>query len=70
MKIFSHYVATVVAALSFVPASSQAHPGHSAFDITAGLPHPGHELELGTVLLVVAASALAACAVRWVAGRR
>lgn len=31
--------------LSLIPALTQAHPGHSAFDAAAGMPHPGHEAE-------------------------
>lgn len=42
--------------LSLVAALAQAHPGHSAFDPSAAMPHPGHESEYVTLagLIVLA----------------
>jgi hypothetical protein len=42
-----------------LPLIASAHPGHLALDPAAGLPHPGHELEIAPFLLlgVVAAAA-------------
>lgn len=46
--------------LSLTAACMHAHPGHSAFDPTAAMPHPGHEVEYLTVAgLIVLAAALA-----------
>ena len=57
-----------LAALS--PAIASAHPGHSAFDPTAGLPHAGHESELGTLLLATALTVAVFASARWLAERR
>ncbi len=35
-----------------LPLIASAHPGHLALDPAAGLPHPGHELEIVPFLLV------------------
>lgn len=44
--------AALLAAL-FLPMLAQAHPGHSAFDLTAA-PHPGHAGEYAVLLMVLA----------------
>lgn len=39
------FVRALITGLSFVPALTYAHPGHSAFDPAAAVLHPGHEAE-------------------------
>ena len=57
-----------LAALSSAIAS--AHPGHSGLDPTSGLPHAGHESELGTLLIATALTVALFAGARWLADRR
>ena len=56
-----------LAALS--PAIASAHPGHSVLDPTAGLPHAGHESELGTLLLATTLTVALFADARWLTSR-
>lgn len=50
-------------ALLSVPSAIFAHPGHSALDPQAGMPHPGHEWEyigLSALITLVAFAAVRA----------
>ncbi len=57
------------ASLLLLPALAQAHPGHSAFDPSVGLPHPGHESEWALVMILMALAAISIGA-RWIVSRR
>ncbi len=61
MKYTAHRTLTLAAAV-LLPSLASAHPGHSAFDALAGLPHAGHEAEYA--VFFVAASLVIAVAVR------
>lgn len=53
------FIRAFITGLSFVPALTYAHPGHSAFDTTTGMPHAGHEAEYLVVMgLIVVGFAL------------
>jgi len=58
-------------ALTFgsLPFLAGAHPGHSALDFTAGLPHPGHESELAT-LFMAAGLTMFVFGISWIVTRR
>ena len=56
-----------LAALS--PALASAHPGHSVLDPSGGLPHAGHESEIGTLLLATALTVAVFAGARWLAER-
>ncbi|MEQ1858580.1 MAG: hypothetical protein ABMA13_01440 [Chthoniobacteraceae bacterium] len=47
-----------VLALLAAPTLLLAHPGHSTFDPTAGLPHAGHEAETFVVVGLIATGLL------------
>ena len=52
-----------------LPVLARAHPGHSAFDVSAGPPHQGHELEIAAWLAAAALTAVL-CGARWLFNRR
>jgi hypothetical protein len=52
-----------------LPALAQAHPGHSAFDATAGAPHAGHSGEWASLLVFVALTG-GLLGLRWLANRQ
>jgi hypothetical protein len=68
-NLLSRIPVSIAVAVTFVPAPAGAHPGHSAFDFSAGLPHPGHEHEVAA-LLAAAALATLLFGVRWLFNRR
>ena len=63
-------ISAAAAVLALLPSLARAHPGHSAFDFTAGPPHPGHESELGTLLIATALTVALVAGARWVSARR
>lgn len=69
MKTTSPRIIALTAIAALAPAFAQAHPGHSALDFTAGMPHAGHEHELATIMLFLGLSAFLV-GVRWLANRR
>lgn len=54
MKQNSFFQRTVAFALLALPQIALAHPGHSAFDASAGAPHPGHSSEWVSLIVFVA----------------
>lgn len=44
----------LLSALLLLPAAVHAHPGHSAFDLSAGAPHTGHAPEWLSLLIFLA----------------
>jgi hypothetical protein len=68
-NLLSRIPVSVAVAVILVPALAEAHPGHSVFDFRAGLPHPGHEHELATLLAAAALTTLLFTA-RWLFSRR
>ena len=61
--------ATALAALFCLAGLAQAHPGHSAFDWQAYLPHSGHEGEYAAAVTTAALVGLMA-GMCWLASRR
>lgn len=54
------FIRAILLGLSLAPALALAHPGHSAFDAAAGMPHPGHEAEYFVIAGLIALPILAA----------
>ena len=65
-----HLLPALAATAVLAPALASAHPGHSVFDPAAGLPHAGHQSELGTLLLATALTVAVFAGARWLAERR
>ncbi len=63
-------ITALVATAALFPGLSQAHPGHSAFDFSSGLPHAGHEIEVAMVLAGATLTVLLAALARWRSGRK
>ena len=61
--------AHATAVVAVFPALANAHPGHSAFDFTSGVPHRGHESEFA-ILLIIAALVTLLLVARSLLGRR
>jgi hypothetical protein len=70
MKSTSPRWAIFAAAFTLFTPMAQAHPGHFAFDYSAGAPHPGHANELVSLLLSLALSALLLTASHLITKRR
>jgi hypothetical protein len=64
-------ITRLLALLAALPMSAEAHPGHSAFDFTAGPPHAGHESEIATLFIAAGLTMMLFAVAHWlVAGRR
>jgi hypothetical protein len=60
---------TITTGLLLAPVLTQAHPGHSAFDPNAAMPHAGHEAEYLVVTGLIAMGAWILTRV-WIKRRR
>ncbi|MDB6172747.1 MAG: hypothetical protein JWL59_2058 [Chthoniobacteraceae bacterium] len=69
MKLTRHLSTALTSMLLLMPALAQAHPGHSAFDPTAGPVHAGHGPEWASLALFVAVSG-GLLGLRWLASQR
>lgn len=47
-------LAKLLTAALLLPTLAQAHPGHTAFDLSAGMPHAGHVPEWLSLLIFLA----------------
>ena len=67
-KLLATY-SSALATLHLVGAQARAHPGHFVLDYSGGVPHAGHESELGILLISAALSAALFAAARWLRKR-
>ena len=61
-------LSAAAAALLITAGFAQAHPGHSAFDLSSA-PHPGHAGEYAALLVVLALTAVGYIG-HWVVSRK